>query len=70
MLGIAVLLGLPLGFLMIDQLIQAIYPDPEPTTIWPFVLSVAILGIAILITLGSQLLRVNKENPVDILRSE
>jgi putative ABC transport system permease protein len=70
MLGIAMMLGLPLGYLMINQLIQAIYPEPEPTTIWPFVISVAILGIAIMITLGSQLLRVNKENPVNILRSE
>ena len=70
MLGIAIVVGLPSGYLLIDQLIQSIYPDPEPTTIWPFVLSVSVLGIAIMITLGSQLLRVRKENPVNILRSE
>jgi ABC-type antimicrobial peptide transport system permease subunit len=70
MLIIAMILGLPMGYWLIDQLIQSIYPDPEPTTVAPFIISVVILGLAITLTLGSQLLRIHRENPVDTLRSE
>lgn len=70
MLVIAMVVGMPLGYLFVNQLIVAIYPEPAPTTIWPFILAFSITLLAMALTLGSQIMRISTQNPADSLRSE
>ena len=70
MLFVAFILGLPAGYLMINQLIIQIYPDPAPVSTRPFLVAILVVLGAVLLTLGSQLLKVSRENPADLLRTE
>ncbi len=70
MLLIAMVVGMPIGYLFVNQLIVAIYPDPLPTTIWPFVLAFGITMLAMAVTLGSQIMRISTQNPAENLRTE
>ena len=67
---VAFLIGAPLGFALIIQLIQSVYPETQPFSFVPFVLSVSIIVLTVALTITGQLLHVTRVNPVDVLRSE
>lgn len=69
-LSIAFFVGAPTGFLLINTLIQNIYPDPQAATPIPFLLAVSIMLVTVAVTVGSQLRRVKKENPAATLRND
>lgn len=70
MLAIAFLIGAPTGYLAMSQLIQVMYPEPQPTGVIPFVTAVSMMAITVALTIGSQMNRVIRENPAQTLRSE
>ncbi len=67
---ISFVLGAPTGFLLMNKLIQHIYPDPQPVGVLPFALAITLMVSTVAITIGSQLGRIAKENPGKTLRSE
>lgn len=69
-LSVAFLLGAPTGYLLMNELIHAIYPDPQSATLAPFVTAVGMMAVTVALTIGSQMSRVIKENPAQSLRSE
>ncbi|MDH4058813.1 MAG: ABC transporter permease, partial [Cyclobacteriaceae bacterium] len=69
-LGISFFLGAPTGFLMMNTLIQHIYPDPQSAGPTPFIIAVFSMVITVGITIASQMHRIVKENPTVTLRNE
>ena len=69
-LGIAVLIASPLTYVMMSNLLGSIYVYSNPTYFSPFALSFIALLITVLLTVGVQLLKVFKTNPIDALRNE
>lgn len=67
---IAFLLGAPFGYLLINQLIQAIYPDPKDADAMPFVLAISIMVITVAITVTGQIMKAIRVNPAQTLRNE
>lgn len=67
-LGVAFVIGAPAGFLLINQLIQMIYPEPQQPSALPFLVAVALMLVTVGTTILSQLRRVVKENPTGTLR--
>lgn len=63
-------IGAPTGFLLINSLIQHIYPDPQPARALPFMVAIGLMLITVVITIGSQLRRVAEENPGTTLKME
>ncbi len=70
LLGVAFVLGAPTGFLLINALIQRIYPEPQAASAVPFLVAVGLMIVTVGITIASQLRRVVKENPTSTLRIE
>jgi len=70
MVSIAFIIGAPLGFILINKLINIIYPEPVPADAKPFLLGIAIMAFTILITVATQISRVAKNNPAQTLRNE
>lgn len=70
MLSIAFLIGAPAGYFLMSQLIQLMYPEPQPTGIVPFVTAIGMMVVTVALTIGSQMSRVIRENPAQTLRSE
>ncbi|MEO9966068.1 MAG: ABC transporter permease [Reichenbachiella sp.] len=66
----AFVFGAPLGFALIIQLLQTIYPDTPPSSILPFIVSVVVIVFTVATTITGQLLHATRVNPVDVLRSE
>lgn len=66
----AFLIGAPVGFYLTNILIQNIYPDPQAARPFPFLIAVTIMVVTVAITVGSQLVRVKKENPANTLRND
>jgi len=69
-LVISFFIGAPVGFYLINSLIQIIYPDPQTARPVPFFIAIGIMAVTVGITVGSQLWRVAKENPSSTLKSE
>ncbi len=69
-LAIAFLVGAPVGYFLMSQLINAMYPDPYPTGVLPFAVAVAMMVTTVAFTVGSQMCRITQENPAQTLRSE
>jgi ABC-type antimicrobial peptide transport system permease subunit len=69
-LTIAFALGAPAGFLLMNQLIHSIYPDPQPAGPFPFAMAIGMMVVTVAVTIGSQIGRVTKENPAQTLRGE
>jgi len=67
---IAFLVGAPLGFYLINTLIQNIYPDPQAARPVPFFIAVSIMLLTVAFTVSTQLSRVKKENPAATLRND
>ncbi len=64
------LIGAPAGFLLVNSLIQHIYPDPQPARALPFVIAIGLMMVTVVITVGSQMRRVAEENPSMTLKNE
>ena len=67
---IAFLIGAPLGYIWISNLITSIYTDPQDAGPTPFVWAILIMLFTILVTVSGQVLRASKVNPAEILRTE
>jgi putative ABC transport system permease protein len=67
---IAFVIGAPAGFYLVNSLIQKTYPDPKTANPFPFIIAVFLMGLAVAITVASQLLRISKGNPSDILKND
>jgi len=67
---VAFSVGAPLGFYMMGLMIKAAYPEHIPISVWPFVLTIAVMALTVAITISTQLRRIAKENPTETLRSE
>ena len=70
LLVIAMLLGVPLGYLSMDGLFNIMFPTREPLGISSFVIAIAFVFMTAFITVGTQIYRVSKSNPADNLRNE
>ena len=66
----AFVVGAPLGFYAMDVLIKTAYPETIPIEIWPFVFTIVLIAITVIITVASQVRRIAKESPTITLRSE
>jgi len=66
----AFMIGSAIGYYLMAQLHEAVYPDKMPLPQWPLVVTISMMVISVLLTVASQVYRVVKENPVDTLRSE
>lgn len=69
-LSIAFLVGAPAGYLLMSQLINVMYPDPQSTGVLPFATAIGMMVITVAVTVGSQMSRITRENPAQTLRSE
>lgn len=69
-LSIAFLVGAPMGFLLMDYVIQHVYADPQSAGPLPFVLAIAMIGSTIALTVATQMKRVVEENPSRTLRND
>ena len=67
---VAFLLGAPVGFYLMKILFDTIYEIYRPISIWPFILSMLLMILTVLITASGQILRTTKINPADVLRKE
>lgn len=70
MLTISFVIGAPLGFILMNNLINIIYPEPVPADAKPFLLGIIIMTVTIAITVATQITRVIKNNPAQTLRNE
>ncbi len=69
-LFIAFVIGAPAGFYLVNSLIQKVYPDPQAANPFPFIIAVFLMGFAVAITVASQLVRISKGNPSEVLKNE
>ena len=67
---IAMILGAPLGYLTMDGLLSLMFAEREPFGITPFVVSVAVILLTAIVTVSTQVMKVAKTNPVDMIRNE
>lgn len=66
----AFILGAPAGFLLVNSLIQKIYIDPQQANPVPFIIAVFLMAMAVSVTVASQLFRLTKQSPGEVLKSE
>ncbi|MEL6560930.1 MAG: ABC transporter permease, partial [Bacteroidota bacterium] len=69
-LMIAFLLGAPLGYWGMSQLIGAVFPDPKGVSVIPLIVAVSVITITLIATVTGQVLKAINVNPANILRSE
>lgn len=67
---ISFLLGAPVGYFMMNQLVVQIYADPQPASIVPFAAAVVIITLTFAITVSAQIWKATKVNPAEILKNE
>ncbi|WP_425390762.1 ABC transporter permease [Ekhidna sp.] len=67
---IALFVGAPIGYLMINKLLSIMYPERMETGLSPFLLAIAITVGTVTITILGQVLRAVKVNPTENLRGD
>lgn len=67
---VAFTIGAPTGFLLVNKLINIIYPEPSPASPTPFIIGMFIMVITVALTVTSQIKRIIKNNPAQTLRNE
>lgn len=67
---IAFIVGAPLGFLGMQQVINSIFPDPKGVSALPFIVAMLLLTVTMAITVAGQIKRAIEVNPADVLRNE
>jgi len=70
LLAIAIAIGAPASFMLINNIFDMAYSYHVPVTIGSIVLSMSILLVVIVVTLSTQIRKVLRSNPVDGLKSE
>jgi putative ABC transport system permease protein len=70
LLGVSFLVGAPVGFFGISNLIKIIYPDPTAPSPLPFLIAVLAMLVTVGLTVSVQLRRIQKENPTNALRND
>lgn len=68
--GIALLIGIPVGSYLINMLINSVYPDPIPIASTPYLLTGIMMVVTVALTISTQLRRISKESPTVTLRAE
>ena len=70
LLIIGLVLGVPLGYLAMNGMLTQMFPDPAPTGIAPFVLGIGFVLLTAVLTIISQIYKVAKSNPAEVLKNE
>ena len=69
-LAVALILGLPISYLLMDGLFEMVYEVHKPITITPFAIAFVIVVIMVVTTISSQVKKVMTTSPTEGLRSE
>ncbi len=69
-LAVALLLGLPISYLLMDTLFETVYEVYKPITIIPFAIAFIIVVAMVFTTVSSQVKKVMTTSPTEGLRSE
>ena len=69
-LGISCVLGLPIAYFLVGNLLDTVYEYHMPMTVVPLVLAAVFLFTVAILTVSSQIYKVVVSNPVDALRQE
>jgi ABC-type antimicrobial peptide transport system permease subunit len=69
-ISIALLIGAPIGYLMIDKLLSIMYPERMETGFSPFLWAFLMTAGTIILTIVGQVMRAVKVNPTENLRGE
>jgi len=67
---ISFFVGAPIGYLLIMQVINAIYTEPQGSGWTPFILALLIMLTTIVLTVSGQVLKASRANPAENLRVE
>jgi hypothetical protein len=70
LIGVAAVIASPLSYMMLEALLDSIYTYRMDVNTTPFLISFALMGVTILITLSGKVLQIARVNPANILRSE
>lgn len=70
MVLISFFVGAPIGYLLIMQLINKLYTDPQGSGWTPFILALLIMLFTIVLTVSGQVLKASRANPAENLRTE
>jgi ABC-type antimicrobial peptide transport system permease subunit len=63
-------LAVPVGYVLLQNLLDAVYPYHMPLGLAPFVLAVSIVLLTAVLTIASQVYKATVRNPIDALRYE
>lgn len=69
-LAVALILGLPISYLLMDSLFGTVYEAHKPITVIPFAIAFVIVVIMVVTTVSSQIRKVMTTAPTEGLRSE
>lgn len=69
-LAIAMVLGIPLSYMLMQSLFDAVYAYYKPLTILPFAFALFMVVLMVFITVSSQVKKVMRSSPTEGLRSE
>ncbi len=69
-LSISFVIGAPLGALGMMALVKEIFPDAKSVSAAPFLVSVAIMLVTLIMTVAGQINKAIRVNPAELLRSE
>lgn len=67
---IAFVLGAPLGFWGMNELVISVFPDPRGFSIVPFIVAMVFISSTLALTVAGQIKKAIKVNPAETLRSE
>ena len=63
-------LGIPLSFLLMETLLDAVYAYYKPLTAIPFIIALVLVVVMVFVTVSSQVKKVMTSSPTEGLRSE
>lgn len=67
---ISFIIGAPLGSIGMMSLVVSVFPAPKAVTALPFVVSMLLILITLIVTVAGQVSKAIKVNPAELLRSE
>ena len=67
---VALVIGLPISFLLMQTLFDAVYAYYKPLTVIPFIIALVLIVLMVIVTVSSQVRKVMKTSPTEGLRSE
>lgn len=70
MLTVAALIAVPLGYVLLEALLEEVYAYHTTIGPMPFVLAYALIFTVALLTIATQIRRVVRTNPAEVLRNE